>query len=1107
MGLLPDKELLRSTYEWLGHSQCAGVTEVRIIEQGAKRSKPLIAYIDNADSFVEICAANNSTANVYVGIQPRPLDLFDRSSNKVGRADGGKIEDIDVVAAQVIDSDPKRPKDHASTNAELAEAIRAAELVAARFTLDGFVTPQLMLSGNGVQLWFCFAPIVLDETNRAAVMENARLFEIKAREYAAPIETVTVDSIFDIARIIKAIGTVSRKGENTNVRPHRLSEPYEGSSLAERHECPKSREFLLRPLEKSTTLPLAMPATGSSRLAIFQPGTLPPPAAGQKGEDDLAKNPDGSINWEHAIFMCGPVQRVWDEGWWDPSRGKVDRSVSLFTMILWWLSRGYSEAVVEQAIFVYDLVKTKKLTQRDAHRYIRNEVRRAVETSGGFDHVKPGCKKLQQNEFCPVNNDPNARCELFDVIFSVAASIAELPTNMDPHAFPYRAKPLIQSIAEEPEDQRVLHVKMISERTGLPEEYVNQQVFEIWAEQAFEGTDPNAPQTESTSGTTPDAPTPPTIYETTIDGQIYEELNHYFISTGIKSDPKVISSFALRPKSKLLLPDQPPVFVCDADCDNGRTVKDIQFPRKAFRTTRTLLDALSEGGASEHTQWTGNDRNVQGLLRQIASKNIPEKKGVTVMGEVTIEGERYWALPDRVIDKNGIVEDPPVMYLRGKIPLEHKIKLDEYDNSAFNDVAELIFDQLLNVNSSAVLLPILGWFCSTPFKPRLMSAIGSFPILWVHGTQGSGKTAIINEIFWRMFGIKDSAPFSSNPTEWALIRLMSATNSIPIFMDEYKPKDQSRRESLHRLIRENYSGEIQMRGRQNLGLGQWKLSTPLAIAGETRPTEAAILERLVTSRPDKVELSEHPEWHDAFVRLREVDLTRFAARYIRFCMGRDLAPDLDIARTAVENALPGITIEDPITGQMRQKNIPIRVRNNLSAVALGLHLFEQFAIEVGYHKLPQDIGFSNAVRAICDDLVETESGVKDPLDHFLETIAVMATLREIIPGHHYAFADSSENHLVVDLHACYALYRKHLRMTDYRDETPSKKDLELLIQQNFKRTGYIRQVNVRMEFGSGNRRSSIVFDLSRQQLVQRAQFPTSDERQTYVPGRQNYHDY
>ncbi len=1102
----PSTALLRSTYEWLGHSSCDGVTEIRIIEQG-RRGAPLIAYVDNLDAFVEITSSNNSTANVYAGIQARPKDLLARAPNQTVRgAAGGKIENIEVVSAQVIDIDPHRPKDTASTQEELNEAIKAAEMISFELQLAGFGQPELMLSGNGVQLWYAFEPIILDDTNRQCVIENAKLFEQKARQAAASIPTVAVDSIHDLARIIKVIGTVSRKGEGTEDRPHRLSTPLDGYSLENRHECPKLRAFLLQPVQ--VALPILSARRAADRLVIFQPTELEPGTV--KGEEDLSKGPDGKVNWQFPIEMCGPHQRVWEEGYYDPNKGKVDRSISIFTMILWWLARGWSPEIIEFAMLVYDSVTTRKLVQRDARAYVRNEIRRAIDTSGGSDNVKPACKKLQANGFCRVNNDPGVRCELFDVVFSVAQSVSDLPPLIDEQSFPYQAKLVLHTIAFETGDEQALHIRMLAEKFGFTDEFVRQHVDNAWGESVFAGCGPEDAKTTHFAGTVPAngaiTPTPGTLIRTKIDGEIYEELNHYFVGGGGKSDTRVISSFALRPKTKLLLPDQPPVFLCDADCDNGLTIKDIQLPRAAFRTKRTLLDALASEGGSEHTQWTGSDNNVQGLLRQIASKKVVEKKGVTTMGEVTVDGERYWALPDRVLTKDGICEDPPVLYLRGNVPLERKLKFDEPENGEFQSVCEVIFSNIFEINSPEVVVPLVGWFGATPMKPRLMSAIGSFPILWVHGTQGSGKTAIVNDIFWRLMGIHEPAPFSSNPTEWAMIRLLCSTNSIPVFMDEYKPKDQSRRDQLHRLIREHYTGEIQMRGQRNLSIGQWQLSAPLVIAGETRPTEAAILERLITSRPDKVELANHQDWNDAFVRLREVDLTKFTARYVRFCMGRDLAPDLEIARSIVETSLLSVTIEDPISGTTRIKRVPIRVRNNLTAVALGVHLFEQFAIASGF-SLPKEIDFARACQAICEDLVETESGVKDPLDHFLETLGVMATLREIFAGTHYAISQSNDMHIFVDLPASYAVYRKHLRTIGYQDEIASKKDLELLIRQNFQRQLYIRQADERLDFGEGLRRNGVVFDLSRQQLVQRAQFPDREDPVSYSPGRGWQHNF
>jgi hypothetical protein len=74
-------------------------------------------------------------------------------------------------------------------------------------------------------------------------------------------------------------------------------------------------------------------------------------------------------------------------------------------------------------------------------------------------------------------------------------------------------------------------------------------------------------------------------------------------------------------------------------------------------------------------------------------------------------------------------------------------------------------------------------------------------------------------------------------------------------------------------------------------------------------------------------------------------------------------------------------------------------------------------------------------------------------------------------------------------------------MTGYQDEIASKKDLELLIRQNFQRQLYVRHIEEKLDFGSGSHRHAVVFDLSRQQLVQRSQFPDDEQPAQYTPGR------
>lgn len=159
--------------------------------------------------------------------------------------------------------------------------------------------------------------------------------------------------------------------------------------------------------------------------------------------------------------------------------------------------------------------------------------------------------------------------------------------------------------------------------------------------------------------------------------------------------------------------------------------------------------------------------------------------------------------------------------------------------------------KLLELNTPEVILPILGWFFSAPLKPRIHKALGHYPILCVWGTQGSGKSSIVMEVFWPLFGIRSAEPFSATETEFALLKLLSSTNSVPVFIDEYKPFDmpKHRRHTLHRYMRRLYTGEVESRGRADQTVVSYRLHAPLCLAGETRPIESALVERIVTANP------------------------------------------------------------------------------------------------------------------------------------------------------------------------------------------------------------------------------------------------------------------
>jgi hypothetical protein len=211
---------VRACYEFLAHGD-RGVSEIRVIAPG--HGIVGIGYFDNADAFVRACAEATGKGNVYVGIQPRPQEFFAKAPNRLERLKcGARDEDIEWLSSIVIDIDPVRPKDTASTDEDLARAIACGDRISDWLASKGFQRPVRNMSGNGCQLWFAVPSTMITDEHRPRLRDRLKHFEARIRDKFAG-DGVAVDSIYNFSRIIKVIGTLSVKGEDTAERPHRVS--------------------------------------------------------------------------------------------------------------------------------------------------------------------------------------------------------------------------------------------------------------------------------------------------------------------------------------------------------------------------------------------------------------------------------------------------------------------------------------------------------------------------------------------------------------------------------------------------------------------------------------------------------------------------------------------------------------------------------------------------------------------------------------------------------------------------------------------------------------------------------------------------------------------
>lgn len=222
---------IEKTYDILAHEN---ETEIRLIDPH-KKSTPISIFVTNKKDFIKECQKYNGQYNIYAGINER-------------KKNGTLAKDVITVKTIVIDIDPERPTGTASTNKELQLAKEKAFEIEQKAVDNGFQRPAKAMSGNGIQLWFTFPKINITEKNRLEIEGKVKRF-IKNIQNSFNSKEVKIDQIGDLPRIIKVIGTLSIKGNNTKERPQRISQWLNCLKRIEDSKFQKDL-LLLKPIEQ-----------------------------------------------------------------------------------------------------------------------------------------------------------------------------------------------------------------------------------------------------------------------------------------------------------------------------------------------------------------------------------------------------------------------------------------------------------------------------------------------------------------------------------------------------------------------------------------------------------------------------------------------------------------------------------------------------------------------------------------------------------------------------------------------------------------------------------------------------------------------------------------
>ena len=366
----------------------------------------------------------------------------------------------------------------------------------------------------------------------------------------------------------------------------------------------------------------------------------------------------------------------------------------------------------------------------------------------------------------------------------------------------------------------------------------------------------------------------------------------------------------------------------------------------------------------------------------------------------------------------------------------------------------------MKTNDLSIIMPIIGWCFATVFKPRIQDILGHFPILMIWGTHGSGKTSIIRDVFWPMFGVaKKTDPYSVTETDFAMMKLQSSTNSLFVFLDEYRPNDMGKIkvEKLHRALRRAYGGETEERGRTDLSIVTYKLEAPIILAGETKPeTDPALMERMICVHPDKNAIR-NIEIRESFNKVKSIKIHKLAVEIIKFCLSKDIEQikeDIKKARKITEHEL-----------NKTKGAVPIRCFDNMTVITFGLLQFDSICEKLGIvieRPNVQDI-YSNMKK----ELLQGEDTVKDSFDRFLEALTVFAQRGMLVEGTDYAYVDGTLN---LSIPMCYHVYLTERKKAGLDDETNGVNALKTMAKENMARGGYVMDVGKQVKMKDGKLR-------------------------------------
>jgi hypothetical protein len=360
---------------------------------------------------------------------------------------------------------------------------------------------------------------------------------------------------------------------------------------------------------------------------------------------------------------------------------------------------------------------------------------------------------------------------------------------------------------------------------------------------------------------------------------------------------------------------------------------------------------------------------------------------------------------------------------------------------------------LMTCQRSELIAKYLGWYTSCFWRQLFHAAYGKFPLLHVNGAAGAGKTDMTVSIANLFYYRQEPKVTSPGSTLFSMQQYCSASSSLPLLIDEYKPHemDGKVRNAMRAMFRDAYNQRDVARGGGTRESDDYRvlhttqLSAPIVFIAEATEDEAAVMERVVLAtvvRPAP--------------QLALTYLHRFQAfrkdKHLLGILGQYLATDI-VTESTIESfreefdalydtATKKFMInEDDLKGGVSEEEL--REKQNAKERSVFNHTVAMFGLKklrallkLALNDSDLDEKFKELEGGIYSRMGDLQSTTKPEVIRVLDTISSMTysvdndSQMAVRLGHEYAISEEQgypEGILEIDVRTAYMRYRAYMK--------------------------------------------------------------------------------